>query len=462
MALEDEIKAEDVLHALEELGDEEFDKFKWYLQQPESLPGVPPIKKSRLERAKSTTVVELMQQTYTLQRCLKVTKEILKKLHRNDLVQLLLQYRNSKKQKYLKHNRCKDDEESKECEDNEGELRKKDKVQRTIKKIRRKIQEIKDLVKTSNDAANREKAESTLVFMALRESAERELRELIKKIEDKQKTTEKEAEDFIADLEQEISELMKRSSEQDFQQSSLLKADPPKKKWVEDRVYPPSYEGTVDRAVTQLKDTLWEEMKKQLELKRVQQYAVDLTLDPDTAHPKLILSDDGKQVKHGDVWQDLPDNKERFSDCVDVLACQSFSSGSFYFEVQVKGKTDWDLGVAKDSINRKGFIDLSIKNGFWTIVLRNGNQYLSGDNSSDHVYLPTVPERVGVFVDYEKGLVSFYDVDTAALIYSFSNCCFTEKLKPYFSPYLNKGGTNSAPLIICTVNQARCCCYEAS
>uniref|UniRef100_A0A3Q2DYX6 B30.2/SPRY domain-containing protein n=1 Tax=Cyprinodon variegatus TaxID=28743 RepID=A0A3Q2DYX6_CYPVA len=216
------------------------------------------------------------------------------------------------------------------------------------------------------------------------------------------------------------------------------------------------------RAVTQLKDTLWEEMKKQLELKRVQQYAVDLTLDPDTAHPKLILSDDGKQVKHGDVWQDLPDNKERFSDCVDVLACQSFSSGSFYFEVQVKGKTDWDLGVAKDSINRKGFIDLSIKNGFWTIVLRNGNQYLSGDNSSDHVYLPTVPERVGVFVDYEKGLVSFYDVDTAALIYSFSNCCFTEKLKPYFSPYLNKGGTNSAPLIICTVNQARCCCYEAS
>ncbi|KAK9536933.1 hypothetical protein VZT92_006678 [Zoarces viviparus] len=61
-------------------------------------------------------------------------------------------------------------------------------------------------------------------------------------------------------------------------------------------------------------------------------------------------------------------------------------------------------------------------------------------------------DKVGVFVDYEEGLVSFYDVKSAALIYSFTGCCFTEKLYPLFCPCLNAGGENSAPLIISPVN----------
>ncbi|XP_042255093.1 E3 ubiquitin-protein ligase TRIM21-like [Thunnus maccoyii] len=185
----------------------------------------------------------------------------------------------------------------------------------------------------------------------------------------------------------------------------------------------------------------------------VQQYAVDVTLDPDTAHPKLILSDDGKQVNHGDVKKNLPDNPERFSFCANVLGKQSFSSGRFYFEVQVKGKTDWDLGVARESINRKGDIILSPRKGYWTIALRNGNEYSACNDPPVRLSLKSQPQKVGVFVDYEEGLVSFYDVDAAALIYSFTGCSFTEKLYPYFSPRPNYGGKNSAPLIICPVNQ---------
>uniref|UniRef100_A0AAZ1Y098 Ig-like domain-containing protein n=1 Tax=Oreochromis aureus TaxID=47969 RepID=A0AAZ1Y098_OREAU len=206
------------------------------------------------------------------------------------------------------------------------------------------------------------------------------------------------------------------------------------------RVHPPSYEGTVVRAVAQLEETLWKPMKKKLfkaELKRVQQYEVDVTLDPDTANPALILCDDRKQVYHSDVKKKLPDNSERFSQCVCVLGEQSFSSGRFYFEVEVKGKTEWDLGVARKSIDRKANIILSPQNGFWTVLLRNGNEY----------------KAFGVFVDYEEGLVSFYDVNAAALIYSFTGCSFTHKLHPYFGPSLNHGGNNSAPLIICPVNQ---------
>ncbi|XP_030282879.1 E3 ubiquitin-protein ligase TRIM21-like, partial [Sparus aurata] len=174
--------------------------------------------------------------------------------------------------------------------------------------------------------------------------------------------------------------------------------------------------------------------------------------DPDTAHPNLILSDDGKQVKHGDVRKKLLDSPERFDPCPCVLAKQSFSSGRFYYEVQVKEKTEWDLGVARESINRKGNIKLSPQNGYWTIWLRNKNEYRALAGPPVIFTLECQPEKVGVFVDYEEGLVSFYDVDAAALIYSFTGCCFTQKLYPFFNPCNNDGGENSAPLVISGVN----------
>ncbi|XP_042280513.1 E3 ubiquitin-protein ligase TRIM21-like [Thunnus maccoyii] len=339
-------------------------------------------------------------------------------------------------------------------------------IQQMIQKRRLKIQEIKHSVDLSKADANREKAEGVQVFTALKESVERSLNELIETIEEKQRTTEKQAEDFIKELEQEISELMKRSSEVEklsrsedhlhlLQNFPSLKAAPPTKDWTEVSVRPPSYEGTVVKAVTQLEETLSKEMKKlfEAELKRVQQYAVDVTLDPDTANPKLILSDDEKQVNCGDVKKNLPDNPERFSPCISVLGKQSFSSGRFYFEVQVQGKTKWDLGVARESINRKGTITARPQNGYWTICLRNGNEYKALAGPPVRLSLQSQPQKVGVFVDYEEGLVSFYDVDAAALIYSFTGCFLTDKLYPYFNPCNNDGGKNSTPLIICPVNQ---------
>ncbi|XP_034080920.1 E3 ubiquitin-protein ligase TRIM21-like isoform X3 [Gymnodraco acuticeps] len=333
-------------------------------------------------------------------------------------------------------------------------------LQQMIQKRQLKIEEIKHSVDLSKEEADREIAEGGKVFTALKESAERGQANLINTIKEKQKTTENQAEDFIKELEQEISELKKRSSEVEqvthsedhlhlLQRFMSLKVAPPTKDWTEVSIHS-SHEGTVVRAVVQLEETFSKEMKKLLEaeLKRVQKYAVDVTLDPDTAHPYLILSDDGKQVSDGDVKKNLPDNPERFSDCDCVLGKQSFSSGRFYFEVQVKGKTEWDLGVARGSINRKGTIPLSPLWGNWTIWLRNGNEYKALDGPPVLLSLKSQPQKVGVFVDYEEGLVSFYDVDAAALIYSFTGCSFTDKLFPYFSPCDNDDGKNSAPLII--------------
>ncbi|XP_037622454.1 LOW QUALITY PROTEIN: E3 ubiquitin-protein ligase TRIM21-like [Sebastes umbrosus] len=352
-----------------------------------------------------------------------------------------------------------------ECEGKKAELGTTEaEIQQMIQKRRLKIQEIKHSVELSKEDADREIAAGVQVFTALKESVERSQAELIDTVKEKQRKTEKQAEGFVKDLEQEISELKKRSTEVEqlsrsedhlhlLQSFTALNAAPPTKDWTGVSICPPSFEGTVVRAVIQLKEMLNEEMKHfEAKLKRVQQSAVDVTLDPDTAHPKLILSDDGKQVKHGDVYKNLPDNPERFDICVNVLAKQSFSSGRFYYEVQVKGKTNWDLGVARESINRKGEIILTPQDGYWTICLRNDNEYYALEDLAVCLSLKPKPEKVGVFVDYEEGLVSFYDVDAAALIYSFTGCSFTEKLYPFFSPFFNNNGKNSAPLIISPVN----------
>ncbi len=113
------------------------------------------------------------------------------------------------------------------------------------------------------------------------------------------------------------------------------------------------------------------------------------------------------------------------------------------FEVQVKGKTGWELEVVRESINRKGELTVSPSEAYWIVILRNDDEYAAYDDPSVSLSLRVQPQRVGVFVDYEEGLVSFYDVESSSHIYSF-----TDKLYPYLRPELNDEGENSAPLII--------------
>ncbi|XP_074533966.1 E3 ubiquitin-protein ligase TRIM21-like [Halichoeres trimaculatus] len=320
-----------------------------------------------------------------------------------------------------------------------------------IQKRRLRIEEIKQSVELNNNKVEREMAEGVQVLNTFIETAEKCLNNYINTVKEKQRETQKQAEGFIKELQQEISELEKRSSEveQLSRSEDHLLISQPIKVW-SPGVHPPSYVGTLMRAVKQLEETLRERMKTLIEadLKRVQQYEVDLILDPETANLKLILSDDGKRVHHSDFKRDLPDNPERFDSASCVLAMQSFSSGRFYYEVYVGGKTKWDLGVAKESITRKGNITLSPQNGYWTICLRNAHEYTACAGPGVRLFLQSGPEKVGVFVDYEEGLVSFYDAKAAALLYSFTGCSFTKKIYPYFSPGPNTSGKNSAPLVI--------------
>ncbi|XP_076020580.1 E3 ubiquitin-protein ligase TRIM21-like [Genypterus blacodes] len=340
-------------------------------------------------------------------------------------------------------------------------------LQQKIQLTLLKIQEMKQSAKLSREAADRERADGDQVFTALKQLVEKIQANFRKTMEEKQRSTEKQTEDLIKELQQELSGQRERTADVEklllsedhlhlLQSFSSISSAPPTKDWTQVRVHQRSHEGNVVKAVAQLEETISKEVKKLLkvELRRIQQFAVDVTLDPDTANPALILSDDEKQVYCGDVWKNLPDNPQRFDMLLSVLAKQSFSSGRLYFEVQVKGKTAWALGVTRETSKRKGIITVSPQEGYWTVGLRNVDEYEAYDDPPVPLSLKSEPEKVGVFVDYEEGLVSFYDVDAAALIFSFTGCSFTHKLLPFFSPELNHDGTNSAPLIISAVSHS--------
>ncbi|XP_051899695.1 uncharacterized protein LOC127585977 [Pristis pectinata] len=186
---------------------------------------------------------------------------------------------------------------------------------------------------------------------------------------------------------------------------------------------------------------VWREMKD-----FIGPVPASLTLDLNSAHHKLLVSEDLTHVRLTDTRQQPP-SADRFDPCVNVLAAQGFSSGKHYWEVEVGAKTAWDLGVARESVQRKGRLTLSPLDGYWTVWLRNGEEYKALDWAAVPLHPSVKPRRVGIYLDYEEGQVSFYNADDMSHLYTFKDT-FTERLFPYFSPYLNCAG-NAGGLTLC-------------
>ncbi|XP_011818978.1 PREDICTED: E3 ubiquitin-protein ligase TRIM22 isoform X2 [Colobus angolensis palliatus] len=194
------------------------------------------------------------------------------------------------------------------------------------------------------------------------------------------------------------------------------------------------------------------------ELTDVQCYWVDVMLNPDSATPNVAVSVDQRQVATVRTLTFKNSNPRDFS-AFGVLGCQYFSSGKYYWEVDVSGKIAWILGVHSkiSSPNKRkssGFVfDPSVnyanvyskyrpQYGYWVIGLQNTCEYNAFEDSSSAdpkvltLFMAVPPCRVGVFLNYEAGIVSFFNVTNhGALIYKFSGCRFSQPAYPYFNPW---------------------------
>ncbi|XP_061469344.1 butyrophilin subfamily 2 member A2-like [Rhineura floridana] len=188
-----------------------------------------------------------------------------------------------------------------------------------------------------------------------------------------------------------------------------------------------NYQESLDQALN--KDSLKQALSR-----------VSVTLDPDTASPKLFLSEDLKSMRRAEKKQDLPDNPERFDSMPFVLGREGFTSGRHWWDVEIEmvEKAMWAVGAAKDSVRRKGPFRLNPNEGIWALK----KQF--GDSSPFELMALNCPEpitlamrqqlkKIRVAVDYEGGLVEFLDADTNRFIFTFYSGSFSgEKIRPFF------------------------------
>ncbi|XP_073480477.1 E3 ubiquitin-protein ligase TRIM39-like [Aquarana catesbeiana] len=159
------------------------------------------------------------------------------------------------------------------------------------------------------------------------------------------------------------------------------------------------------------------------------QGAADILLDVNTAHKDLYTSDDRKTVSRSDIDQNHPETPERFRFWPQVLSSQSFSSGRHYWEVDVGGLDKWRVGMCYPSMDRGGGQSLIGCNSKSWGLYRNDNQYWVIHNSN-WIPLPAniSSYTVRIYLDYEAGRISFYDLcDPIRHLYTFTTT-FTEPL----------------------------------
>ncbi|XP_032903265.1 E3 ubiquitin-protein ligase TRIM39-like [Amblyraja radiata] len=156
-----------------------------------------------------------------------------------------------------------------------------------------------------------------------------------------------------------------------------------------------------------------------------------VTLDLETACWKLEVSEDRKSVRWTGTQRSLPNNGKRFTVWPCVLGSEGFTSGRHYWEVEVKENWGWCLGVAAESLAREGEISLRQVTGLWSVE-QVGDEFRVNSLPKSRLLTDPIPERLGVYLSYEAGTVSFYSADTKSHLHTFSGNKFTGKLYPFF------------------------------
>ncbi|XP_063069928.1 zinc-binding protein A33-like [Engraulis encrasicolus] len=170
-----------------------------------------------------------------------------------------------------------------------------------------------------------------------------------------------------------------------------------------------------------LKFRVWEKMKDLVQYTPV-------ILDPNTAHPKLLLSEDLGDVKGKLALPLLPDNPERFGWLPAVLGSEGFTSGRHCWDVQVGEAEPWSLGVITESNQRKGHMDLK---GLWVMFYGKNKCGMYAASHKTDLVVRQRPQRIRVQLDLDRRKLTFSDPDNNKHIHA-SLHAFTERVFPYF------------------------------
>ncbi|XP_034998367.2 E3 ubiquitin/ISG15 ligase TRIM25 isoform X3 [Hippoglossus stenolepis] len=163
-------------------------------------------------------------------------------------------------------------------------------------------------------------------------------------------------------------------------------------------------------------------------------FSCRLSLDPDTAHPTLILLEGPQGAHCGEEPQSYPPHPQRFDSVAQVLCREGQFGGASYWEVEWRGGGWIDIGVTYRGIGRKGGGKpclIGRNENSWRLRCTHAGYAAWHDNRKTTVAAPPCP-RIGVFLERQKGVLSFYSVsDTVVLLYTF-RCLFSQPLYPAF------------------------------
>uniref|UniRef100_A0A673WXC8 B30.2/SPRY domain-containing protein n=1 Tax=Salmo trutta TaxID=8032 RepID=A0A673WXC8_SALTR len=171
----------------------------------------------------------------------------------------------------------------------------------------------------------------------------------------------------------------------------------------------------------------------------LRKYVCDLTLDLNTVNRHLSLSEKNRKVTWRREKQPYPDHPERFEDCVQVL-CREGLTGRCYWEVEWSGIMGAGIGVTYKGISRRGRVKdccLGYNDKSWCLFCYDNRYIARHNNNPTTIDVPSSSShRVGVYLDWPAGTLSFYRAssDTLTHLYTFTST-FTEPLYPGFGVY---------------------------
>ncbi|XP_067381505.1 nuclear factor 7, brain isoform X1 [Channa argus] len=160
--------------------------------------------------------------------------------------------------------------------------------------------------------------------------------------------------------------------------------------------------------------------------------ADDVILDSTTNNSWLLLSDDQRMVQEGLSETEQPQSPQRFDSWPCVLGWECYGSGRHYWEVDIANNGYWRIGLTTADSQRHGRFPMSPKQGYW-VLWRSTHQFYACTKPETSLPIGLVPRRMGIYLDYEEGQISFYNAETKSHIYTFT-ANFKENLYPLFAP----------------------------